>query len=222
MDRPVPASRTWRRCVHATLSRGVGEEGGRARACCPGPDSVWRTSSVPSHSFCWLQSLHQAVEQDIRPTLPLFPLPCPQAVATEADSTFFSVSSSDLVSKWLGESEKLVSSLFALAREKAPAIIFIDEVRGPGADSAWSVEEEHMLHSCWVAATRTSTAPDRASATPPAPPPARQIDALCSARGDNESEAARRIKTEFLVQMQGVGHGGDDKRVGTGASRARG
>ena len=31
-----------------------------------------------------------------------------------------------------------------------------------------------------------------------------QIDALCSTRGDSESEAARRIKTEFLVQMQGV------------------
>ena len=67
------------------------------------------------------------------------------------------MSSSDLLSKWLGESEKGVKCLFELARERQPCIVFIDE-----------------------------------------------IDALCGQRNDTESESSRRVKTEFLVQMQGM------------------
>ena len=51
-----------------------------------------------------------------------------KCIASQSKATFFCVSSSSLTSKWHGESEKLVRALFAVARSRQPAVIFIDEV----------------------------------------------------------------------------------------------
>jgi len=51
-----------------------------------------------------------------------------KAVAREANANFIATKSSDLLSKWYGESEQQVSRLFARARQVAPTVIFIDEI----------------------------------------------------------------------------------------------
>ncbi len=51
-----------------------------------------------------------------------------KAIASEARAKFFSISASSLTSKWHGEGEKLVRTLFQVAAYYQPAIIFIDEI----------------------------------------------------------------------------------------------
>ncbi|XP_047338722.1 calmodulin-interacting protein 111 [Impatiens glandulifera] len=53
-----------------------------------------------------------------------------RAVASNAGLNFLAVKGPELFSKWVGESEKAVKSLFAKARANAPAIIFFDEIDG--------------------------------------------------------------------------------------------
>ncbi len=62
-----------------------------------------------------------------------------KAVAREAEANFIATKSSDLLSKWYGESEQQIARLFSRARQVAPCVIFIDELdslvpsRGSGA-----------------------------------------------------------------------------------------
>jgi len=56
-----------------------------------------------------------------------------KAVAHEAHATFIRMSGSELVHKFIGEGAGLVRELFQLARERAPAIVFIDEIDAVGS-----------------------------------------------------------------------------------------
>jgi proteasome regulatory subunit len=56
-----------------------------------------------------------------------------KAVAHEAKATFIRMSGSELVHKYIGEGAQLVRELFSLAREKSPAIVFIDEIDAVGS-----------------------------------------------------------------------------------------
>jgi proteasome regulatory subunit len=68
-----------------------------------------------------------------------------QAVAKETESVFIRIVGSELVQKYIGEGARLVRELFEMARDKAPSIIYIDELDAIGAkrlDSATSGDRE--------------------------------------------------------------------------------
>lgn len=94
-----------------------------------------------------------------------------KCIACQSGATFFSISASSLTSKWVGEGEKMVRALFAIARCHQPAVIFIDE-----------------------------------------------IDSLLSQRTDGEHDSSRRIKTEFLVQLDGAATSAEDRILVVGAT----
>jgi transitional endoplasmic reticulum ATPase len=64
-----------------------------------------------------------------------------RALATESNVNFISVKGPELLSKWVGESERAVREIFRKARQAAPALVFFDEIdsivpaRGSGSDS---------------------------------------------------------------------------------------
>lgn len=87
----------------------------------------------------WPQKCPEAFERiGIRPprgVLMIGPPGCSKtlmarAVASEAKLNFLPVKGPELFSKWVGDSEKAVKSLFEKARANAPAILFLDEIDG--------------------------------------------------------------------------------------------
>ncbi len=64
-----------------------------------------------------------------------------KAVAREAEANFIATKSSDLLSKWYGESEQQISKLFARARQVAPTVIFIDEIESLAPQRGGSMGE---------------------------------------------------------------------------------
>lgn len=94
-----------------------------------------------------------------------------RCVASQCKATFFNIAASSLTSKWVGEGEKLVRVLFAVARVLQPSIIFIDE-----------------------------------------------IDSLLTSRSEGEHESSRRIKTEFLIHLDGVATSSEERILVLGAT----
>jgi len=87
-----------------------------------------------------------------------------KALASKTSFTFFNISASSLTSKWVGEAEKLVRTLFNIGRQLSPTIIFMDE-----------------------------------------------IDSILTERKSSENESSRRLKTEFMLQFDGLSSNPEEK-----------
>lgn len=63
-----------------------------------------------------------------------------KVLAAEANASFYPIKGSDVISKWVGESEQNIAQLFARARENRPSIVFLDEIDAiaPSRDSGMS------------------------------------------------------------------------------------
>jgi transitional endoplasmic reticulum ATPase len=68
-----------------------------------------------------------------------------RVLAAQAHCSFYPVSAADLTSKWLGESERLITRLFERARENRPAIVFIDEIDAiAGTRGGWGTYDRQV------------------------------------------------------------------------------
>ena len=124
-----------------------------------------------------------------------------RALAAEASSNLINISSSSLTSKWLGEGEKLVKALFAVARH-LNTLIFI--TLNPQHLNLFTlflhIKHPDFLFSCILMYTIGRH-------LQPSIIFIDEIDALLSERRSGEHEGVRRIKTEFLLQVKQVSHG---------------
>lgn len=66
-----------------------------------------------------------------------------KVIANEAGLSFFALKLDEVISKWVGESEKNLTDLFESARRSAPAVLFIDEIDSIGKQRSGSSGQEH-------------------------------------------------------------------------------
>jgi transitional endoplasmic reticulum ATPase len=68
-----------------------------------------------------------------------------KVLAAQARASFYPISGADVISKWVGESERNIRQLFERARENRPSIVFIDEIDAiAGSRGEFQVHDSHV------------------------------------------------------------------------------